>query len=273
MQPRFKLGGYVEIDPPAILRRSVQAGWIHASRIDAPAAVHRVVPDPCLSIAFACRRDAAGRVVEPRLLFVGPVRSPRVTTQTPGSELVAVRFFPEWGQQFLGIHPGEHPDAVVDLASVTDRGDRSLPERLEETRSPLDALHVMMTALAREAATMRDPSGCDALASHASAVLRRSGGSMEMDRLAALHGVSGRHLRRAFRAPVGLSPKTLAGMLRFQRLLLASDLAATPDWADLALQCGYADQAHMIREFKRLTGATPAALHRERRAESDSFNL
>jgi AraC-like DNA-binding protein len=71
-------------------------------------------------------------------------------------------------------------------------------------------------------------------------------------------GIGARQLRRRFADAVGYGPKTLQRILRFQRfLLLAED---TQNLARLALEAGYADQAHLTRECRRLSGLPPAAL-------------
>jgi AraC-like DNA-binding protein len=71
-------------------------------------------------------------------------------------------------------------------------------------------------------------------------------------------GVSERQLRRRFEDAVGYGPKTLARVLRFQRFLALA--AGGGDLARLALSAGYADQAHLTRECRRLAGRTPVAL-------------
>jgi AraC-like DNA-binding protein len=75
-------------------------------------------------------------------------------------------------------------------------------------------------------------------------------------------GISERQLRRRFHAAVGYGPKTLARVLRLQRVLaLASRRgAARGDLAGLALDAGYADQAHMTAEVTRLAGQPPSRL-------------
>lgn len=94
--------------------------------------------------------------------------------------------------------------------------------------------------------------------------------------------VSERHLSRVFRATTGATPKQFARILRLGRAV-ASAQRPDPNWAEIALDCGYADQSHMINEFKAMVGATPAALLRTtslslpRRmsraaAESDFYN-
>jgi AraC-like DNA-binding protein len=74
-------------------------------------------------------------------------------------------------------------------------------------------------------------------------------------------GLSERQLRRRFEAEVGYGPATLARVLRFQRFLRAADDAGPGDsLARLAADAGYADQAHLAREAKRLSGLAPSAL-------------
>jgi AraC-like DNA-binding protein len=78
-------------------------------------------------------------------------------------------------------------------------------------------------------------------------------------------GISERQLRRRFADAVGYGPKTLARVLRFQRFLALAagdDPAgsARGDLAGLAYAAGYADQAHLTRECRQLSGRTPAAL-------------
>ena len=83
-------------------------------------------------------------------------------------------------------------------------------------------------------------------------------GVTRVDHLATEFGTSLRALQRLFREYVGASPKRV---ILYHRLLEATDRVARErnlDWADFALELGYADQAHFIRDFKELVGRTPA---------------
>ena len=75
--------------------------------------------------------------------------------------------------------------------------------------------------------------------------------------LAAELGWSRRHLAARFRDEVGVSPKALARLLRFERAL---ELLGTRTLADIAYECGYYDQAHFNRDFRAFAGATPGEL-------------
>ncbi|RZT86101.1 helix-turn-helix protein [Pseudonocardia sediminis] len=92
--------------------------------------------------------------------------------------------------------------------------------------------------------------------------LSRTAGATGVAELAAETGWSRRHLLTRFRGQIGLPPKTAGRVLRFQR---ASGLvtAGVTSLADVAATCGYADQPHLVREFRALAGVTPTAFRAE----------
>jgi AraC-like DNA-binding protein len=73
-------------------------------------------------------------------------------------------------------------------------------------------------------------------------------------------GCSRRHLNTGFREHVGVPPKTLARILRFNR---AVELMPTPlSWAEISQACGYYDQAHLVRDFQQFAGSSPTEFAR-----------
>ncbi len=101
--------------------------------------------------------------------------------------------------------------------------------------------------------------------------IRRARGLVTVDALAALAGVTPRHLERRFKQVVGISPKRLARVTRFQSALrLFEQLESPQRGTHTAAACGYADQAHFIREFCEFAGCPPGA-HLLRRAELNGF--
>jgi AraC-like DNA-binding protein len=92
--------------------------------------------------------------------------------------------------------------------------------------------------------------------------LRASGGSVRVEALATELGCSRRHLVAGFREQVGVSPKTLARILRFHRAV--GMMGSGPGWAEIAFSCGYYDQAHLIRDFNQFAGSSPSDFARRR---------
>ncbi len=92
---------------------------------------------------------------------------------------------------------------------------------------------------------------------HAWARLRASDGAVEIAALAGEVGWSRRHLAGRFGAEVGLPPKTVARILRFERVTRTLQANRGSGLADVAYACGYADQAHLNRDFREFAGTTP----------------
>jgi AraC-like DNA-binding protein len=90
--------------------------------------------------------------------------------------------------------------------------------------------------------------------------LRRADGQVEIGGLAKELGCSRKHLVAQFHEQIGAAPKTIARILRFQhavRLFHAASDTNPVSGADVALACGYFDQAHFIKDFRQLSGITP----------------
>jgi len=158
------------------------------------------------------------------------------------------------------------PDACIDLVwqeglgtSIAGPDTGPVPTPLPGTLAPAEALE-RVVAVAAGLVASGPP---DADVGHAAALLAHP--RMRVEALSHELGLSERQLLRRFRAAVGYGPKTVQRILRFRRFLASID-AAHPDveLARLALDAGYADQAHLTRETTRLAGMPPAALWRAR---------
>ncbi len=88
------------------------------------------------------------------------------------------------------------------------------------------------------------------------------GGVVHVDELAAWSGIGLRRLQRLFRNDVGITPKWMIQRYRMHEALIRLDANAQSDWAAFALDLGYCDQAHFIRDFKALVGTTPERYRR-----------
>ena len=268
---RHRLGGYREFLPPAVLGTAVESVWTHLTDPDAgPEAAHRVLPDPALSLAFACRREPGGRPIDPQMLLIGPKSRPFLFRPPAGFQLVAVRLKLEWAEPLLGLAPGEHLDSQPDLASVLPRFAASALPHLEETLTPDDAVAVLVEALRRWVGT--EPRHRPGVEGMALDLLRASNGRGGVDGVAVRVGTSARHLRRSVRRRAGLSLKGYARTLRFLAAVTDADRAVSPQWARIAADAGFCDQSHLVRESRALCGMAPAAVDRERRAEAEMSN-
>jgi len=89
-------------------------------------------------------------------------------------------------------------------------------------------------------------------------------GSITIGEMAAEIGFSRKHLTAQVREQLGLPPKMVARVLRFNRAIRAAEVGNEAGWAAIAQDCGYFDQPHFIRDFVAFSGMTPSEFHRRR---------
>ena len=136
--------------------------------------------------------------------------------------------------------------------------------QLDISKAEVEAMAAVIERAGVSSATLyRRYSNKEALVEAALARIRRSCGQLRVDSLSAELGVSRQHLTRKFDAQVGLSTKMFSRVWRLQTAVERIRHVEAIDWSDLALDSGYYDQAHMIGEFRELTGKTPAVLSNE----------
>jgi AraC-like DNA-binding protein len=160
---------------------------------------------------------------------------------TPSAELAdrVVNLNDLWGASAAGL-----------LAELVDARETTRIDRLESV-----LLHRLAQAPAAESAL-----NVPGLAQ----CILRARGRLKIEQLADAAGVSRQHLTRSFREVVGITPKLFTRLARFQAGLVYAGCGTRIDWAQAALELGYADQSHMIAEFREFSSLTPETLARQR---------
>jgi AraC-like DNA-binding protein len=190
-----------------------------------------VVPDGCLDLIVA-----AGQV-----FVAGPDTRPWRSTLPVGAEINGVRFRPGQAPRVLGVAADELLDRRVPLRELWGRQGRAVSEHL------LDAPGRLAEVVAHRCRTPADPA-IELL------VARLTSGTGRVSDAAADLGLGERQLRRRFTAAVGYGPATYLRVARFRRARVLA--RHTAGLAALAVAAGYADQAHLSRECRRLTGTS-----------------
>jgi AraC-like DNA-binding protein len=171
--------------------------------------------------------------------------------------LVGVHFKP-WGiSPFVDMPATELRDRWVPVDAVWQRSLDRIRNQIGETASPTEMLQVLEEEL-RSRLAEAPSRGLD-LVQRTGGCLETSHGAIPVRALTDAAGVSGNHLATQFKSHVGVTPKRVARIYRFARLILSVDARLPVDWARLALMAGYFDQAHFNREFKDFTGHTPTS--------------
>ncbi|EAP98108.1 hypothetical protein JNB_14128 [Janibacter sp. HTCC2649] len=178
-----------------------------------------------------------------RIEFPSPVR------------VVGVHFKP-WGMApFIDVPSSDLRDLCVPADAVWGSAWSGVHERLAAAASTEELLDVLDGELRSRLA--ETPSRGLDLVHHTASRLETSWGDVSVSDLTGDAGVSGNHLATQFTSHVGVTPKRVARIYRFARLILNLDATQPVDWAGLAHEAGYFDQAHLSKEFKDFTGYTP----------------
>jgi AraC-like DNA-binding protein len=235
---------YVEWAPRHSPADRVACVWVSRP---SQVAVGRVLPDACLDIIW----DGS------RLFVAGPDTGPVPVEPGEAAAYAGVRFQPGNAPGFLGVPASELLDGRYALSDLWGRAAADwLAERLAAAPNPEAAADVLDAEVGRRAPAAREPDLIiDALVSW----LRSSPDSFAAVRVASeTLSVGERRLHRRCCTAVGYGPKILDRVLRFQRALRLAPRHRS--LAALAADSGYADQAHLARECRRLAGATPSDL-------------
>jgi AraC-like DNA-binding protein len=220
-------------------REARLAGAVLWTRVAPDGEPVRIVPDGCIDVIW----------MGGELIVAGPDTGPHLTAASPGECYAGIRFAPGMGPRVLGAPAAELRDGRVPLAGLWPSAEvRRMAERIAAAADPAATLEVLVARRLPE--PVADPL--------ITAIAARLGAGHSVAAVSDAAGLSERQLHRRSLAAFGYGPKTLARVLRLNRALALSR-RGTPQ-ASVAVVAGYADQAHLAREVKALTGVPLSAL-------------
>ncbi|MBX4897561.1 helix-turn-helix domain-containing protein [Rhizobium bangladeshense] len=238
-----RAGRYRECAPPPTLRRHFNRLWSN-TLCDGPPPVVAIVPDGYCDLLW----------MDNRLVVAGPDRTATFPVIRPGSTVIGARFAPGAAASWLKTPLSALVGLSVPLADIGRKETSDFEARLRDCPDPAAAAS-MFGRLLEEAARNEEEPARDAAVIFAAADSGSPATGLP-DRL----GISERQLRRRCHHHFGYGAKTLERIRRFQRFLDLCRRADTLPLARIALEAGFADQAHMTREVGELSTLTPAII-------------
>jgi AraC-like DNA-binding protein len=231
------------------------------------------------------RRERAGSgewTAHEKSWVVGLHRTPQLASAAGERHFMVVRFTPVGAHLCLGVPMHLVADRAIALEDISPVLARDLSSRVRSAGTWAERFRAAESVIAARIADAGEENPVD----HAWRRLTATGGRVSLRALASDLGCSHRTLIARFRMVTGLPPKTIARLMRFTRAVRSldrlsgtrADAAVNPPfietsdpaprfvdvrWADLATDCGYVDQSHLIREFKEFAGTTPEAFVRQ----------
>lgn len=246
-------------DPPPIIADSIKAIWCARGtkqEFDAP---EPIVPDGCVEIIFNLGDpfiNAETGQLQPRDLLAGQMTRPVIALPTGEVDLIGVRFKTGRAGAALRIPMWELQDQLI-AASDVIRGLDRLADDLR-TLSRAGRLNLLGRVLAGNLNNI----AADSMSAvdEALEIIEASRGAVPIETLAKRVGITRRHLERQFREFVGLRAKHVARIARIHSALDLLHRQPSMSGAEIAAECGYSDQAHLIRECQEMAGQTPQRL-------------
>ncbi|MBC8098065.1 MAG: AraC family transcriptional regulator [Armatimonadetes bacterium] len=250
--------------PPAPLSSYIQMLWYWAG-YHPPHPKERILPNGMMEITVNLA-DEPFLIYDPQHAFqpqsiygmmAGGARSDYfvVDTMRPASVL-AVWFKPGGALPFLGVAADEVHNAHLPLELLWGLYARDVYCRLLEARSTIDRFHILEHALLHR---LSQAAARHRAIDYALAMFGRQPQTHKIAEVVNQLALSPARFIQLFRQDVGMTPKQFCRVQRFQQALRLIARQPAPNWVDIALTCGYYDQAHFINDFQAFAGITPTA--------------
>jgi AraC-like DNA-binding protein len=256
------------------LRPFIQLLWASCHQASSEGLIlierERIIPSACMHLVFRFSdqpirifksiEDTQGNAFH--CGAVGGIRSAYYVKDIASTACtVGASLRPGACEALFGIPADEVSDSHLSLEDLWRNAARSLCDQLQEASDLERRLKVFELFLANRLPLV---SGIHPAIAHA---LSRFSTTTEIGRIVEETGYSHRHFVKLFRQSVGLSPRVYTRLLRFQNVLKHGFDKTRGRWIDVALEAGYADQAHFNREFRELTGVSPTEYLLNRRGD------
>lgn len=242
-QPYF----VVSAGSPYYQREIRQSGISHfyRFRVTATPGPALAIPDGCVDILFDC--DSS----DPRARVCGTLMHARAVELRCGHHYFGVRFLPGMMPDFLDLQAEQLPGHEFNFLDAVPDGRTAFEQIVSaDTFSRQIALFNHHFA----SRSLRAP--CEVIR-YAIERIRQQHGNIRIDALETRTGYSSRTLQRLFRADTGMSPKGFCRVVRFQSAIHALSHSPAPHLSRIALDLGFSDQSHFLREFRALNNTTP----------------
>ena len=255
-----------EFEPPEELRDTIKCFWYNSRDFGETQTGFDVHPDGYAEIIFhfgsGCRIVYNGGLHPlPSPFMMGLLNQPAVFYAKNRLEIIAIRCFPWTVFDLLGLQPGK--DGVRIFEHPIARLQFTLSKLVHAGKINDAVARVKQYFLDKWPGVDPDSPRDDSLLFKAGIAMRGSNGTIPVSQVAAAAHATVRTLERNFKSAAGYSVKDVSGLMRFDQVRNHLWLNPDSNLAGLAHELGYADQSHLSREFKRYSGATPAAFARK----------
>ncbi len=247
---------YKEYKPHPYLCQYIETYWV-ADGFVLDTEVHRILPDGCVDIIFALNSTSAPRMLPCIPYIVGTMTTFSEIVYHGEIRMLGIRFKPAGITSFIRTPINEFTDISVDTLSFDTILGKKFYDQIQDIQLLEDILHHIDTYLLEQLPYLYIQ---DRRIEYAVSQIEQSNGNISISDLASKSCMSKRQLERRFISDIGVSPKTYSKIIKFKNAYRFLRLFPQSTLFDVAIDCGYYDHSHLIRDFKRFSGSLPSAL-------------
>lgn len=223
---------------------------------------YKILPDGCTDFIFSIEEPSqplnGEMLMQPyRFYFVGPMRVySELVTRSTRLHMMGVRFSPCGLAAFARMPLGEFTDTRVNASELNVLFDDHFAEMLCEKESLQERIHIIDRHLIARLPGLQP---VDPQIIRATDLIVRANGMLPIQQLTDKLYIGQRHFERKFKHITGYTPKEFSRITKFRYATRVLRQMKGEDMQQLAIDCGYYDPSHFIKEFRKLSGSIPSA--------------
>ncbi len=248
---------YHECKPDIRLTPYVETYWVTDGFVANEETV-RIFPDGCVDILFSFEGSHPKNGLQPfQPYLIGTITSYIEVTYSGNVQMFGIRFKPMGVTAFMRIPVNELTNQRLDMSLVKTLFDSRFHEALFEKHTLASKIEHIESYLLGMLSCLFEPAKQIA---YAVDLITKNNGMLSITEVAHHTCLCQRQLERRFKSAVGISPKAFSQVSKFRYTLRYLKAHADECLSEVALACGYHDHSHLIKEFERLSGSSPAEL-------------
>ena len=245
---------YKEYRPNILLSPYIETYWISGG-FAGEGKYHTILPDGCVDIIFIL--DKAKNAFKAEI--VGTMTTFLNISFTEHVQIFGIRFKPTGITAFTKVPVEEFTNKDIELTSVKTLFCKTFQKTLSEKKSVEEIIKYTDNYLINSLSYIYQP---DKQIIRAVDLIYFAKGRLSLAEIASEACLCQRHFERKFKSIIGISPKTFAKIIRFKHTLRYLQNNPQNDLLSAAIECGYYDHTHLIKDFKILSGNTPNNIRR-----------
>lgn len=245
---------YIEFQPNTLLSPYIETYWTTVG-FEKEAKLFKVLPDGCVDILFSFELSKRLGVESFSQNIIGTMTTYIEDSYSDKIDMLGIRFRPAGFTAFTKIPIYEFTDRRINLFLVESLFDESFYAELPSKETAEERIQYIESYFIRNLKNIFQP---ESQIVYAVGLIRQTKGQLSLAEVASKSCLSLRHFERKFKATIGISPKTFSKITKFKHTISYLEKYSNANLLDVAINCGYYDQAHLIKDFKSLSGNAPS---------------